>query len=128
MFLILKVCLILLLTPFSACDVRGSAVRQRHEVTSPGYQLSGFLTSSGSPHGGPGFLRSFVFVGEREARLSCRVSAVKAALQPRLFLFPQNGGSSAVFQNFPQSAQALKYLGVELISLSHGNKVQIFIG
>lgn len=54
MFLILKVCPILLLTPFSACDVRGRrrAGTSRICDVSGGDPVSGFLTSSGSPLGG----------------------------------------------------------------------------
>ena len=80
-----------------------------HGDVAGGTRFRGFLPVPGPRSGGPGSPCSFGCVGGHEAPLSSRDSAVKAALEPELLLFPQNGGSSTVFQNLPQSAQAPKH-------------------
>lgn len=88
-------------------------MRQRHAlVTSRGGLGFGVSHQFRVPAGGESRFPPFLWVcWGREARLFSRVSAVKAALQSELLVFPQNGGSSAVFQNFPQSAQAPTHSG-----------------
>lgn len=95
------------MTPFSACDVKG----RRRTATShigdvAGGQSFGVSHQFRVPAGGSRFSPFLWMCVGCEAQLYPTVSAKKAARQSDLLLFPQNGGTSAIFQNLPRSAHA----------------------
>lgn len=84
-------------------------MRHRHvQVTSRGTGLRDFSADPGVPRSGPRLSPFPMSVLSVAKHGYFAVSIVKSTLQLQPLLFPQDGNSSVVFQNLPQSAQAPK--------------------